>query len=306
MTKTTLPQPPPRSDQCVGRLQLCEAAERDEVAREEAQQRAAEMEGVFAAISASILVFNSELRVTRANPAAELLLGFAPAGLDCETIAARLHLRNLDGTPLDPDTLPSHRALAGHSASGQYVANKKSGERFIVDAFAEPLRIYGKVTGSVILWRDVTERERLIEELARSNAALAEADQRKNEFLGVVSHELRNPLAPLRNTIYVLDHVPRDGPEAMSAKEIIQRQTGHLTRIVDDLLDVTRISRGKIELDRKRIDLRDVVLRTAKTTARCSTKATSSCATTCLPARSGSMRMQRASRRWWGICSRTR
>jgi CheY-like chemotaxis protein/nitrogen-specific signal transduction histidine kinase len=92
----------------------------------------------------------------------------------------------------------------------------------------------------------------------------ADADRRKNEFLGVLSHELRNPLAPIRNSIYVLDHVPADGPEATSAKEIIQRQTGHLTRIVDDLLDVTRISRGKIELDRKRIDLRDVVLRTCE------------------------------------------
>jgi signal transduction histidine kinase/CheY-like chemotaxis protein len=104
--------------------------------------------------------------------------------------------------------------------------------------------------------RDANERLRASEEKLR------EADRRKDEFLGVLSHELRNPLAPIRNSIYVLDRVPADGPQASSAKEIIRRQTEHLTHMVDDLLDVTRFSHGKIDLDRKRIDLRDVVLQT--------------------------------------------
>jgi len=115
--------------------------------------------------------------------------------------------------------------------------------------------------GGGVLWHgfamDATERK-------RAEVALREADRRKGEFLGVLSHELRNPLAPIRNSIHVLDRVPADSPQAASAKEVIQRQTAHLARIVDDLLDVTRIGRGKIELDPKRIDLREVVLRTSE------------------------------------------
>jgi CheY-like chemotaxis protein len=108
---------------------------------------------------------------------------------------------------------------------------------------------------------DLAALKKAEEALRAANAHLTEADRRKNEFLGILSHELRNPLAPIRNSIYVLDHLPADSAQATSARGIIQRQTAHLARIVDDLLDVTRISRGKIELDRKRIDLREVVLR---------------------------------------------
>jgi PAS domain S-box-containing protein len=119
--------------------------------------------------------------------------------------------------------------------------------------------------GAPIAWAtvspDLTALKKAEEALRAANAHLTEADRRKNEFLGILSHELRNPLAPIRNSIYVLDHLPADSAQATSARGIIQRQTAHLARIVDDLLDVTRISRGKIELDRKRIDLREVVLR---------------------------------------------
>ena len=89
-----------------------------------------------------------------------------------------------------------------------------------------------------------------------------EADQRKSEFLGVLSHELRNPLAPIRNSIVLLDQAPAGSAQAKRAREIIHRQTEHLTRLVDDLLDVTRISRGKIELQRTRLEIRDVVRKT--------------------------------------------
>jgi PAS domain S-box-containing protein len=114
----------------------------------------------------------------------------------------------------------------------------------------EPVRMAGMAL-------DITTRK-------RAEEALRESDRRKSEFLGVLSHELRNPLASIRNSTYVLDHVPSDSPAAMGARRIIQRQTEQLARLVDDLLDVTRISRGKVELDRKQIDLRDVVLRTCE------------------------------------------
>jgi signal transduction histidine kinase len=102
-----------------------------------------------------------------------------------------------------------------------------------------------------------------ISERKRAEEALQEADRRKDEFLAILSHELRNPLAPIRNSVYLLSRVDPSGPQAARARAVIERQAVHLTRLVDDLLDVTRISRGKIELRPVRLDLRDVVRKTA-------------------------------------------
>jgi PAS domain S-box-containing protein len=115
-----------------------------------------------------------------------------------------------------------------------------------------------------VLFDDVTDRRRAEEEVRAANARLLEADRRKDEFLGMLSHELRNPLAPIRNSIYVLEHTDPDGEQGRRARAVIQRQAEHLTRLVDDLLDVTRIARGKIELRRERADLASIVRRTVE------------------------------------------
>jgi signal transduction histidine kinase len=94
---------------------------------------------------------------------------------------------------------------------------------------------------------------------ARLYREVQRADQRKSEFIAVLSHELRNPLAPIRTGLQLLRSSPPDSPIATKAREIMERQTEHLTRLVNDLLDITRISRGRIELQRARIDVRDVV-----------------------------------------------
>jgi len=91
--------------------------------------------------------------------------------------------------------------------------------------------------------------------------SLEEADRGKSQFLAMLSHELRNPLAPIRNSLYILDRAAPGGEQAKHAQAVIERQVVHLTRLVDDLLDVTRISRGKIQLRRERLDLHDVVHR---------------------------------------------
>ena len=123
------------------------------------------------------------------------------------------------------------------------------------------------ITGVV---EDITERKRATEALCVSeenfrdaNARLREADRRKDEFLGMLSHELRNPLAPIRNALYILDHTDPVGEQARRAKEVASRQVAHLTRLVDDLLDVKRVERGKIELRRADLDLATLARRTA-------------------------------------------
>jgi signal transduction histidine kinase len=106
-------------------------------------------------------------------------------------------------------------------------------------------------------------RERT-EELARANDALAEADRRKDEFLGMLAHELRNPLAPLRNALEILKLRRGSDPVVRELSAMMGRQVDHVVRLVDDLLDVSRITKGKIELRVERVELARVVERAAE------------------------------------------
>ena len=94
--------------------------------------------------------------------------------------------------------------------------------------------------------------------LRESEAQLRERDRRKDEFLAMLAHELRNPLAPLRNALELLRQRPAMGREAQWSFTVIERQLLHLTRLVDDLLDVSRITRGKLGIRRAGADLRDI------------------------------------------------
>jgi PAS domain S-box-containing protein len=116
--------------------------------------------------------------------------------------------------------------------------------------------------GVICYYFDSTELREAEEALRDANARLTEADRRKDEFLGMLSHELRNPLMPIQNSLYIMEHAARGGEQANQAQAVIRRQVEHLTRLVDDLLDVTRIARGKIHLQRARIELNDVIART--------------------------------------------
>ena len=106
---------------------------------------------------------------------------------------------------------------------------------------------------------DISKRKAAEERLLEQARQLAEADHRKDEFLAMLAHELRNPLAPIRNAVQVLRLVGSPDPAAQRQKEIIDRQVAHMARLLDDLLDVSRITRGKIKLRKERLDLRAVI-----------------------------------------------
>jgi signal transduction histidine kinase/ActR/RegA family two-component response regulator len=106
--------------------------------------------------------------------------------------------------------------------------------------------------------RSRAEREALLVAAAHAQA-LREADRRKDEFLAMLAHELRNPLAPIRNAAYVLAKGAMDPPVVRRSGQMIERQASHLTHLVDDLLDVARITRGRIVLDRETLGLDTVV-----------------------------------------------
>lgn len=111
---------------------------------------------------------------------------------------------------------------------------------------------------------DVTERKRLEDELRRRMDELAEADHRKDEFLALLAHELRNPLGPIRNAAQILKLKGAPDPSLGQARDMIERQVGHMARLIDDLLDVSRIARGKILLRQERLDLTALVVATIK------------------------------------------
>jgi PAS domain S-box-containing protein len=206
-------------------------------------------------------VWDIQSGVTIWTPEQEALYGLPPGGFG-RTEAAFEQLVH----PEDRDQVLRwvERAMeTGAPAEGEWRVVWPDGSvhwiagrwQVLKDGFSKPIRMIG-------INFDVTDRKRA-EELRASEAVLLKADRQKNQFLGMLSHELRNPLAPIRNALYLLDRAEPTGQEAHRAREVINRQVGHLTRLVDDLLDVTRITRGKVEVRRVALDLAALVRRTA-------------------------------------------
>ncbi|MEO7134692.1 MAG: ATP-binding protein, partial [Vicinamibacterales bacterium] len=111
----------------------------------------------------------------------------------------------------------------------------------------------------IALAEDTAERTRAAVERARTEAALRDSDRRKDEFLAMLAHELRNPLAPIRNAAEILKAVGGSSAPELQARAVIERQIQHMSRLVDDLLDVSRITQGKVALRRAIVDLVQVV-----------------------------------------------
>lgn len=116
------------------------------------------------------------------------------------------------------------------------------------------------------LEREIAERRRLERELRIHADELAEADRRKNDFLAMLAHELRNPLAPIRSAIEILHLRGPIEPILQQARDVIDRQVTHMTRLIDDLLDVSRITRGKVQLYKQRVELDGIVRRALEIT----------------------------------------
>jgi signal transduction histidine kinase/ActR/RegA family two-component response regulator len=112
----------------------------------------------------------------------------------------------------------------------------------------------------LVALRDISEHRRLQEALQEKAAQLEEANRRKDEFLALLSHELRNPLAAIVNSVNVLSLVPVEQPTVSRQVAVIERQTRHLTRLVDDLLDVLRVTQGKITLRMEPVELCEQVI----------------------------------------------
>jgi PAS domain S-box-containing protein len=215
----------------------------------------AQLRAIFENATDAIVVTESEGagRVLAVNPAACRLFGYGP-----EEFRGLARDAMLDGADPAVGALLEARRERGH-ATAELTYVRKDGTRFVGDLTSALLDDEPGPPRAVAIVRDITERRRAEDALRHANEQLRDADRRKDEFLAVLSHELRNPLAPIRNSLYVLDHAPPDGEQARRARTVIDRQVHHMTRLVADLLDVSRITRGKVQLQRERLDLREVL-----------------------------------------------
>jgi PAS domain S-box-containing protein len=200
-------------------------------------------------------------RIVDFNPAAEETFGHRRAdviGRDMSEVLIPPHLRQ-----------PHRDGLARYLATGdsrilgqrmEMSALRADGTEFPIELAVARIQGQGPPLFAGFI-RDITARKALEDQLRQAVADLSHADRRKNEFLAILAHELRNPLAPILHAVEILR---RTGSGPAQITGVIERQVGQMVRLVDDLLDVGRIGQGKIALRRERIDLAVIVEQAAE------------------------------------------
>jgi PAS domain S-box-containing protein len=234
----------------------------DTTERRQAEEAKREIESRYTSLvqnikDHSIFMMDLEGIITTWNTEAEKIIGYA---------AAEILGRNFSiiFTPEDLEAGVSKKELRVARETGRAEDERwhvrKDGSRFWALGIVTPMHdAAGNLTGFSKILRDMTERKCAELKLEEQAVALKEAEQRKNEFLATVAHELRSPLAPIRNALQVMRLAGGDDKAAEGSRAVIERQVEQMVRLVDDLLDLSRISGGKMNLRRKRIELAGVI-----------------------------------------------
>lgn len=186
-----------------------------------------------------IFVSDGEGRYLEVNTAGAAMLGYTREeiiGLDIAEVIDPSELHRI------PEEL--RQLASGAIVRSEWLFRRKDGSLFPGEVVGQLLPD-GRLQGML---RDVSERHQAAE-------ALRAADRQKDEFIAMLAHELRNPLAPIRNAVEIMKLLDSADPNIRTAREMIDRQVSHMVRLIDDLLDVSRITRGKLNLQREKTDL---------------------------------------------------
>jgi PAS domain S-box-containing protein len=192
------------------------------------------------------------------NPVAELLTGWTNDEAQGHPLDDVFQIVNEEtGASVESpvkQVLREHKmvGLANHTI----LMDRKGAKRPIEDSGAPIYGGDGAIVGVVLVFRDATTQREARRALLESEAALREADYRKDVFLAILSHELRNPLAPIRNAARLLEAPALNDEELRRSRTIISRQVRHMASLLDDLLDVSRITRGVLILKKESVSLK--------------------------------------------------
>ena len=204
-------------------------------------------------IGDAVVVTDAQGRITLLNPVAQALTGWGAEALGhpLDTV-----FRIVNETTREPMENPASKVLRLGTIVGlanHTVLIAKDDSELSIDDSGAPIRdTRGRIVGVVLVFRDITDRR-------GSERALEVADRRKDEFLAMLAHELRNPLAPIRNAAHTLALLGTGDDRLRWVSGVIERQVGLMTRLVDDLLDVSRITSGKITLQRTTVSVGEVL-----------------------------------------------
>jgi PAS domain S-box-containing protein len=234
-------------------------------AREQQQEAVSQREHLRTTLSCmadGVLVTDVHGRLTLINPTAEAMTGWSLADARGRPWWEIFVIRREDGQegverPIDR-VMQEGRVV--HETMPLTLVSRTGKVQPIAYSAAPVQDPDGTNKGAVLVFRDESERR-------RTELALRNADRRKDEFLATLAHELRNPLAPISMGLELLEMSMEDRQAIREVCAMMQRQTRHMVRLVDDLMDVSRITRGKLELRRTQVDLADIV-RAAQEAAR--------------------------------------
>jgi PAS domain S-box-containing protein len=222
--------------------------------RKAAEQASARLAALTAHSAEAIVGIGTDGTIESWNRSAEQLFGYRAE----EAIGQHISLLAPDDYHTARQRETGRRLLAGEIVRMETVCRRKDGHELQVLLTSGPIRdIGGSIIGVSASLIDISDRKAM-------ERKLQDANRRKDEFLATLAHELRNPLAPIRNGLQIARLSAKSGSALHRTIDMMDRQLTHLVRLVDDLLDVSRISSGKIKLQRKRICLQDVVSASAE------------------------------------------
>ncbi len=235
-------------------------------AEEDAHQQREWCLTTLTSIGDAVIVTGEDGRVKLLNPIAKRLTGWDESAIGQPLEKVFAIFNELTRLPVES---PADKVLREGKVVGlanHTILRARDGRETPIDDSGAPIRNRdGHVTGVVLVFRDVTERRRSEADLLKHAAALQESDRRKDEFLAMLAHELRNPLAPIHNAVQILQLEGSHSENFPWSLAVIGDQTRHLTVLVDDLLDVSRITQGKVKLQTEPVDLSSILSRVVET-----------------------------------------